>query len=567
MQLKYIIPIWIICAGGPSYASPTGVILDIFDVQSGAFISTSKNAINSIMRDFNTRVQSALDVTGGVSADAFESHQKAYANRRILIEKVNEAYNNLGDYGWFVNRLSAATSLVDDVSIARKFGEDLKGIAGGVGSLKKASDELYDILKTEPGLVRVIGNDNPKDIIDILSNKDKTFRIAKILEEIKESGDDVEERSKRVWSVIRAYTQQAAALDYSKNLHAEWGMKMFIQDTIVKSWRDSGVINENNMSYFQETVEVYYTTKGIFRTTLHEDGARTAGSQYKLLNDAEIFNSSETTTVFLPEEKPAYNKIVIDTPTVRVACEPPPCPITPTPPTTPLTWAGQLSGAKGNQSGANTMITFDGAISASSVVNNQPVTIIPNTSSGISGTATAVPEDYRAGYQYTAWGEWNGNITASYPGMPTVSGITHGHWVLGNPTQDSASVRALGSATYTGQLRGDYVASNGVLTPSIIGGTMNMNVNFSSMMLGANLNITKNGSAWVNTSVNNVQIQSMPYNGANYFGFNGLNNGPGGSISSVVGTFYGPQAQEAGGSWQYATGNGENASGVFRAKR
>jgi len=246
----------------------------------------------------------------------------------------------------------------------------------------------------------------------------------------------------------------------------------------------------------------------------------------------------------------------------------PDTPTTPVPQTTPLSWAGQLSGAKGNQSGANTMITFDGAISASSVVNNQPITIIPNTASGISGTATAVPGEYiRSGYQYTAWGEWNGNITASYPDMPTVSGITHGHWVLGNPTQDSASVRALGSATYTGQLRGDYVASNGVLTPSIIGGTMNMNVNFSSMMLGANLNITKNGNAWVNTSVNNVQIQSMPYNGANYFGFNGLNNGPGGSISSVVGTFYGPQAQEAGGSWQYATGNGENASGVFRAKR
>lgn len=288
-----------------------------------------------------------------------------------------------------------------------------------------------------------------------------------------------------------------------------------------------------------------------------------------LVETAYIRRTADQKTILVEEEIPTFSGKTINETRMEpiLECIGVACPTTPPAPVA-STWAGQIAGAKGYSNGANAgSVMVDGAVTATGVTNGQMTNLTVVTQSGISGTASGVAH-IDGGYQYTAWGEWNGRIDGDGV-QQNISNVTHGQWVVGSPTKDSPAVRQIGQATYSGNLMGDYVASNGTLYQNAVGGSMRMQVDFTGMTVDSYLHILRasDNATIADTSVTGSQIYTAQTNGATYFGYNKTQSGANGAVTGVVGTFYGPNAEEAGGSWSYHSPTQENISGVFRAKR
>ena len=166
-------------------------------------------------------------------------------------------------------------------------------------------------------------------------------------------------------------------------------------------------------------------------------------------------------------------------------------------------------------------------------------------------------------YSYTAWGDWNGDgRKKTNDGRTTVD---HGHWLLGamTPTQDMPKS---GSATYNGDLRGDWISSgigstSGTIEKNVISGSVNMNANFNSGKLSGNMDLKRKGNSWAQTQFNNISINGNSYNGNMSV--------TGGGNGGLYGNFFGPKAEETGGGFFVDKQSGDHggASGVFRAKK
>lgn len=290
-------------------------------------------------------------------------------------------------------------------------------------------------------------------------------------------------------------------------------------------------------------------------------------------SDILSFEAKQADSVILhsvtqPDDKPVGDSQVSQPQLpVYVECVGVACPTTaPTP--VASTWAGQIVGAKGYSNGPNAgSVTAVGAITATGVTNGQTTDLTIVTQSGIGGTASGVAH-IDGGYQYTAWGDWNGRIDGDGVNQ-SISNLTRGQWVVGLPTKDSPAVRQIGQATYSGNLKGDYIASNGTLYQNAIGGSMRMQVDFTGMTVDSYFHILRasDNSTIADTSVTGSQIYAVQTSGATYFGYNNTQSGANGAVTGVAGTFFGPKAEEAGGSWSYRSPSMENISGVFRAKR
>ena len=163
-------------------------------------------------------------------------------------------------------------------------------------------------------------------------------------------------------------------------------------------------------------------------------------------------------------------------------------------------------------------------------------------------------------YNYSAWGEWNGG-TAFAP--------IHRQAIVGYPTEISDMPKT-GSATYSGQLQGDFWDTNGpfapagpypqqtkTLEPNAIGGTVQLNADFANSSISGSLNATHNGTPFASATFN-TGISGASYNGS-------LSSGSG--SGTIGGGFYGPNAEETGGTFQINKNDGTGASGIFHAKQ
>ena len=153
----------------------------------------------------------------------------------------------------------------------------------------------------------------------------------------------------------------------------------------------------------------------------------------------------------------------------------------------------------------------------------------------------------QAQFSYSNWGEW-------YLVDHATGDIWQGHWVAGELTP-AAQIPNSGSVLYSGGMIG-YTQDGSVLE-----GAMNWTVNFSTRSVGGSFdNITKSGSPWV---------ASAAVNGGWSDGNNLISASLTGSniVSGIAkGSFFGPNAEELGGSWRIDHTNGDKGTGIFLGK-
>ena len=184
-------------------------------------------------------------------------------------------------------------------------------------------------------------------------------------------------------------------------------------------------------------------------------------------------------------------------------------------------------------------------------------------------TATAVVD---AGFQYTAWGEWNGSITVSNGEGGTYT-ANRGFAVFGSLTPSATVAGKTGSASYSGPVLADFVPEGSTTPNGVVGGTINMTANFSNQTVTGNLALTRNSQPWANPVFNNLPINLNSIAGGVGAGFEGALNatGAGNSFGYINGGFLGPNAQETAGYFtfgRFTGGPGDGfAHGIFRARQ
>lgn len=167
----------------------------------------------------------------------------------------------------------------------------------------------------------------------------------------------------------------------------------------------------------------------------------------------------------------------------------------------------------------------------------------------IDGTPTRVTEVYDTTndqFDYTSWGGWTG-------GAPS-SPFNEGYWVAGQETPSSVIENLTGTATYSGDIRGDYVSAG---TRHDATGNINLTADFSNDRITGDMMFhaqTGNGSV----SAGTLGLQSDIRSDGSFFQST--------SSHGFQGNFYGPNAEEAGGTAWLTTNDG-GFNGVFRANQ
>jgi hypothetical protein len=156
------------------------------------------------------------------------------------------------------------------------------------------------------------------------------------------------------------------------------------------------------------------------------------------------------------------------------------------------------------------------------------------------------------GFHYVSFGAWNSGPSQFGSGISASFG--------GQPTPASA-VPTTGSATFRGNLIGIYSSPSG--SHSTARANVVLDANFSSRSVGfASSNTTLNGSAAPRLDLTGTM------NYAPGGSFAGTLRSAGGTLSgSASGGFYGPRAEEAGGTFSLKSGGTESLTGAYGAKR
>ena len=189
--------------------------------------------------------------------------------------------------------------------------------------------------------------------------------------------------------------------------------------------------------------------------------------------------------------------------------------------------------------------------------------ITPNINTG-SGN------HFTDGYQYVAWGQWNSNGHQIVEGTDTNNALG-GYWVLG---QQAYNIPPQGTATYSGDMKGDYINVAGNAERGAIGGTIGFNVDFSQNTIRGNGSLTLHNSPLDTFSFNPVNLGNVPSSDlggidtSHWFYTNQVNTGSGQNMN-IAGSLNGNRGGEMSGGFQWGEGNANSAnsaSGIFRAQ-
>lgn len=158
---------------------------------------------------------------------------------------------------------------------------------------------------------------------------------------------------------------------------------------------------------------------------------------------------------------------------------------------------------------------------------------------------------YNSQFEYSSWGAW---WTEDYNSNNNGYNYQYGFWVAGELTP-AAQIPNSGTVNYTGGMIG-YTQ-----TGQYLEGTMNWMVNFGTRNVSGSFDdITKNGASWLPT---------VNVNGGWSAGQNAVSatlTGTNVASGAAYGSFFGPNAEELGGSWRINHSNGDKGTGIFLGK-
>jgi hypothetical protein len=178
---------------------------------------------------------------------------------------------------------------------------------------------------------------------------------------------------------------------------------------------------------------------------------------------------------------------------------------------------------------------------------------------GDEGMGTVSETFGNSGYSYSSWGKWTGNVSAP------VGYTQGGHWVSVDTTPASVVQNHTGNATYSGNIRGDFVSDGGVRDDAR--GLININADFSNQSVSGQMQFGHDCGSGSGPSGCNIISGVASFNEViNDYGGAGFGDhtNPQTSGSGVVGIFGGPNAEEIGGN-AWLEDNGGMYNGVFIA--
>lgn len=168
---------------------------------------------------------------------------------------------------------------------------------------------------------------------------------------------------------------------------------------------------------------------------------------------------------------------------------------------------------------------------------------------------------YKSGsgdYQHLSWGTWKGNDSNDYETMH------FGHYVEGQATVD---LPTSGTASYKGSLSGDFRSrSTNTWEKDVFSGDVQLTANFNKRNIAIDLDLYKDGQSFekINGTTDILAHDFLAPDSGNVFAYGNKV----GEIKRVVsGMFYGPNAEEAGGTWGVFGHPSGKAFGSFRAKQ
>jgi len=184
--------------------------------------------------------------------------------------------------------------------------------------------------------------------------------------------------------------------------------------------------------------------------------------------------------------------------------------------------------------------------------------------------STGSGNHFTDGYRYVAWGQWNSNGHQIVEGADTNNALG-GYWVLG---QQAYNVPTQGSASYSGDMKGDYINSAGNAERGAIGGTIGFNVNFGQSTIAGNGSLTLHNNPLDTFNFNPVNLGNVPSSDVGgidtsyWFYTNQVNTGSGQNMN-IAGSLNGDKGSEISGSFVWGEGNANSAnsaSGILRAQ-
>lgn len=169
------------------------------------------------------------------------------------------------------------------------------------------------------------------------------------------------------------------------------------------------------------------------------------------------------------------------------------------------------------------------------------------------------------GWSYQSYGIWISNLNST---SGTVGGGSVGSLTTG------VAIPTTGTANFSGTSAGAYVNSSG--TPFLTGSSMSASVNFATRSLSfatTGTQILLNSGAWQSTAGLNTTGTLSYASGTNLITGSNLATAGGGGVTAMTGgqvtaKFYGPAANELGGTFSVRAGAGvESYAGAFGSKR
>jgi len=221
-----------------------------------------------------------------------------------------------------------------------------------------------------------------------------------------------------------------------------------------------------------------------------------------------------------------------------------------------------------------TFTPFGGTTITFSIANGS--TIFLDSSGGnyflkdkAGSTIGITPNPYLQGFQYQTYGAWGPAVASGSGGGSGTSTLTTSYAIsIGSATAGSA-IPVVGSATFTGAAGGYYYVS--ASQTNVTSASMSATVNFSSR----SINFSTSNTSTVN-SVTGGYANAASLNLAgtmSYAAGSGRFSGPvtttgGGALQgNLLGAFYGPNANEIGGTFSLNSPTGATFIGGFGGKR
>ena len=208
----------------------------------------------------------------------------------------------------------------------------------------------------------------------------------------------------------------------------------------------------------------------------------------------------------------------------------------------------------GTNNGIKTSVNGVETVDDSTAAGTEKLQLRPDEGGSFSEAIHVTDVATSDGYEYVAWGNWSqpGVIFTDSDGQTW--NVDRGHYILGQKTDELPTT---GSASYSGDVRGDFVTDAAVIEYNAVGGTVAMDVNFGTDSATIELDLTRNGADWASVTDNNLYVDRSDSS----FGTRDDND----SVL-IGGEFAGPNAEELFGGFE-VSGDGGTAVGGFRAKQ